>query len=125
MKLNKNGWGTTQMFLLSAGLFVALLVAVFFISRLYGSLEASVGNKHYADLEANLESAAKRYVIDNNINFDGEIKIYSDTLLENGYLNSLNDEKGNYCSGYVLVSKIDFINIYKSYISCNNYTTLN
>jgi len=40
MKLNNKGWGTTEMFLLSGGLLIALLVAVFFISQLYGSFES-------------------------------------------------------------------------------------
>ena len=33
MKLDNKGWGTLEMVLLVAGLFIALLVAIYFISR--------------------------------------------------------------------------------------------
>lgn len=125
MKLNKKGWGTLEMFLLSAGLFIALLVAVYFISKLYGSFDRSIDNKHYANLETKLASAAKRYVLENNVSIDNEITIKYDVLRNMGYINDLVDEYNNNCTGYVLVTKIDFVNNYKAYISCNNYKTEN
>ena len=62
MKLNNKGWGTMEMLLLSGGLLIALLIAVFFISKLYGSFESSNINRQYVDLENKLEDAAKEYV---------------------------------------------------------------
>lgn len=44
MKLNNKGWGTVEMLLLSGGLLIALLVAVFFIYKLYSSLDNSYSN---------------------------------------------------------------------------------
>ena len=88
MKLNKNGWSTTEMLLLSGGLLIALLVAVYFISQLYGSFGASMRNKQYMDLETNLASAAKKYILDNSISVDGNFVVYSDTLEVLGYIDS-------------------------------------
>lgn len=125
MKFNKEGWGTAQMLILSGGLFIALLVVVYFISQLYGSFNASTKNSYYANLETNLASAAKRYVIDNNINiYDSEV-IYSSLLMEKGYLKELKDKNGRNCSGYVKVYKIDFINQYDPFVTCENYTSNN
>ena len=51
MKLNKKGWGTVEMLLLSGGLLIALLVAVFFIYKLYSSLDNSYTNIDYRNNE--------------------------------------------------------------------------
>lgn len=51
MKLNKKGWGTVEMLLLSGGLLIALLVAVFFIYKLYSSLDNSYANIDYQNNE--------------------------------------------------------------------------
>ena len=123
MKLNKKGWGTLEMLLLSAGIFVALLVAVYFISKLYGSFDNSIKNKDYADMEAKLAEAAKKYVIENNITNSDSLTIYSDTLEVLGYINPLKDKDNYPCTGYVVVSKVDIVNSYKAYIVCRNYKT--
>lgn len=125
MKLNKKGWGTMEMLLLSGGLLLALIVAVFFISKLYGSLEGAVGNKQYIDLESKLEMAAKEYIIDNNMEINGEYKISYETLKANGYIKDLNDLNGNSCNGYVRITNVDNINHYGGYILCRDYQTLN
>lgn len=125
MKLNNKGWGTAEMFLLSGGLLIALLVAIFFISKLYGSLDASVSNKHYVDLENNLEMSARDYLTDNNIEVVSGFRISYEFLKNNGYIDELNDKNGNSCSGYVIVNNIDNINYYKGYISCAEYKTSN
>ena len=123
MKNNK-GWGTMEMLLLSCGLLLALLIAIFFINRLFGSLDYAVGNKSYANMEINLESAARRYVEDNNITVDNTYRINAQTLIAANYISSLVDSNNNPCSGYVLVSNSTTY-LYKGYISCNNYQTRN
>ena len=125
LKLNNKGWGTMEMFLLTGGLLIALLVAVFFISKLYGSFDGTIGNKGYFDLETKLESAAKEYVIDNNIQIDGEQRISYETLKENNKIDNLYDENNKSCTGYVTVTRIDNVNYYKGYISCPNYVSNN
>lgn len=125
MKLNKKGWGTLEMFLLSGGLLIALLVAVFFISKLYGSLIASTGNKVYIDLESKIESAAREYINDNNISINGEYKITLNTLKNDDYISDLKDLEGNSCNGYVLINNINEDIYYNGYILCNNYQTKN
>ena len=123
MKLNNKGWGTLEMFLLSGGLFIALLVAVYFISKLYGSFDNAIAYKQYEDMEARLASAAKQYVIDNDIINSDTLTIYYDTLEVLGYIDSLNDNEGHPCTGYVVINKVDLANSYKSYIVCRNYKT--
>ena len=125
MKLNKNGWGTMEMFLLSGGILIALIVAIYFIAQLYGSFSGAVGNKQYVDLELSLENAAREYILDKNININGEYKISYETLKSNGYINKLEDINGNNCDGYVRINNIDNLNYYYGYISCDEYRTLN
>lgn len=125
MKLNKNGWGTMEMFLLSGGLLVALLVAIFFISKLYGSMGDMVGNKVYINLENKIESAARNYIEDNEIIINGEYKLTLTSLKNYNYISDFNDNSGNSCNGYVLITNVDSINHYKGYILCNDYQTKN
>ncbi len=125
MKLNNKGWGTMEMLLLSGGLLIALLVAVFFISKLYGSLEGSVGNKYYMDLVASLESSARSYINEKDISVNGEYKISYETLKDAGYIENLEDIDGNKCNGYVIINRENNINKYNGYISCKNYKSPN
>ncbi len=124
MRLNKKGWSTLEMLLLSGGLFIALLVAVYFISTLYGSFGNSIRNKQYMDIETKLASAAKKYMIDNNISNINTMTIYSDTLEVLNYIEPIKDNDGYPCTGYVLVTKVDLVNQYKAYIVCKNYKTI-
>ena len=125
MKLNKNGWGTMEMLLLSGGLLIALIVSIFFISKLYGSFDHSIANKNYIDLENRLADAGREYINDYNIEVSGEYKLSLITLKNTGYITDFNDISGNSCNGYVLITNIDSINHYKGYILCNDYQTRN
>ncbi len=125
MKLNNKGWGTLEMFLLSGGLLIALFVSVYFISKLYGSFESSIGNRQYFELQAKLETAAKNYVETEKININGETKISLTTLINRGYISNFIDSDGNICAGYVIVSNVDSINQYNGFISCPYYQSLN
>ena len=125
MKLNNKGWGTMEMFLLTGGLLIALLVAIFFISKLYGSFDKTISKKNYFELETKLESAAKEYVRDNNIPIDGETRISYETLKEHNKIDNLYDQDNNSCTGYVIVTRVDNINNYEGYISCPNYISNN
>lgn len=125
MKLNSRGWGTMEMILLTCGLLIALLVAVFFISKLYGSFNSSISSKNYFELETRLASAAKKYVIENNIQIDGEYRVSYETLKENNKIDNLYDENNKSCTGYVIITRVDNINNYQGYISCPNYISNN
>ena len=125
MKLNNKGWGTMEMFLLTGGLLIALLVAIFFISKLYGSFNNTISNKNYFELETKLESSAKEYVRDNNIQIDGEFRVSYETLKENNKIDNLYDDNNKSCTGYVIVTRVNNINNYKGYISCPNYISNN
>lgn len=125
MKLNKNGWGTTEMFLLSGGLLIALLVAIFFISKLYGSMENSFANRQYNDLEYKIENAARNFIESNEIEINGEYKLTLNTLKNNNYISEFKDNDGNNCNGYVLITNTNGINNYNGYILCNDYQTKN
>lgn len=125
MKLNKNGWGTLEMILLSGGLLVALIVAIFFISKLYGSFGRTITSNSYVNLESKLETAAKDYIIAKEIEINGEYKINYDTLKNAGYITDLKDSNGNNCYGYVIINNIDNVNHYSGYITCQEYQTAN
>ena len=123
MKLNKNGWGTIEMLLLTGGLLIALIIAIFFISKLYGSFADSIGNKQYMDLENKLEVAAKEYIDDMDIEVNGEYRITYSTLKNTNYIGELKDIDGNSCNGYVQITVVNNINYYRGYILCDNYQT--
>jgi hypothetical protein len=123
MKLNKKGWSTTEMLALTAGLFIALLVSIYFISKLYGSFDNAVKNKKYFELETRLESASRKYVLLNNIQLVDNYLISYKTLKDAGLINDLDDAYGNPCSGYVIVNVIDGFDYHNAYITCNNYQT--
>lgn len=125
MKLNNKGWGTIEMLILSLGLFIALLIAIFFISRLYGSFGNAIGNRVYIDLENKLEESAKKYIETEEILVNGDYKITLYTLKTNGYIEELKDKNNESCNGYVMVSNLNGNVYYNGYILCNNYQTKN
>ncbi len=125
MKLNNKGWGTSTMIFLSLGLLVALLIAVFFISSLYGSFGNSTGNKFYLDLETRLENAAAAYVAKNNIDVESEMHVSLQALQENGLIGEFKDRLGNNCDGYVIITKINLVDNFYGRISCPDYKTRN
>ena len=123
MKLNNHGWGFREMIYLSCGLLIALGISIYYISRLYGSLENSMNQNQYFELETKLENAAVSYIYDRNLEINGYYKVSYSTLKEEGFINELKDNAGNVCGGYVVVSNLgDNLN-YKGYISCNDYVT--
>ena len=123
MKLNNKGWGTTQMFILCGGLLLALLIAIYFINVLYGSLGAAVKNKQYIDMQTKLERAAMSYVINNSVWVEDNISIDYEVLKESGYIGELKDGYGNPCTGYVTVTKINGFNQYYAFLKCNNFVS--
>ena len=122
MKLNNKGWGTGEMILLSCGLLVALLVAVFFISQLFKGFDKEMEN-NYFELETDLAAAGEKYIKNNNINVEVNYIIDSETLRTNGYIQDLKDKDGNLCTGYVNIYNNNYTLEYKGYIRCNNYET--
>ena len=122
-KINNNGWGTLEMCLISAALLIALLVSIFFISKLYGSFNNALSKDVYYDLEDNLEKVAQKYIDENNITILEEVIITNELLNNNGYHSILVDSTGQKCDGYVKVSITNDIKTYKGYISCANYRT--
>jgi len=114
-----------EMFLLSGGLLIALLVSIFFISKLYGSMDVTFGNNAYKNLENKLEIAAKEYIEDFDISVSGLYKISLSTLKYHGYINELKDSDGNNCNGYVIIDNEDEVYNYKGYILCNDYQSNN
>lgn len=125
MKLNRNGWGTLEMIIISVILLLALIVSIFFISNLYGSFDNSHSNKIYNDLETKLADAGRKYVHNNNIEIEDNYRISYELLKENGYIGELLDSEKNACNGYALITRLNNKNYYHGYVSCNNYTSKN
>ena len=108
MKLNNKGWGLNTLLIISACLFLFLLIAAYYIYVLYGSFNK---NNYYKGLEEKLVDSAKKY--------NSKSKISYNKLKELGYINNLKDENNNECDGYVLYDN----NTYTAYINCENYIT--
>ena len=128
MKLNKNGWGLTEMLVLTGIILFFFLVAIFLIYRLYSNLDRTINNnefvnyKTYSETEVALENAANSY-IDNK--YEGmtdtaTIVISLKKLVNMGYLvENIHED----CNGYTLSSIINGESISNAYISCDEYET--
>lgn len=133
MGLNKNGWSMKEMIIFSSILFAFLLVAIFYIMRLYNGLEEkgavhnnSSSNQEtvtltYSDIEDRVLEAGLDYY---NEYYDDtlDIKITTDKMIRHSYLYSKEIRPSNEnkaCKGYVM-----FENGEPSvYIKCLNYQT--
>lgn len=133
--LNKNGWGITTLIIFLAVFVVCLLFSAFLITRSVKKLneankrdnvnvvDTEDVNDFYTGLETSVIDAAKEYTSENPSVLDKEefvLKVSS--LIESGYLNSLDDESGNMCSGYVIIENINDTT-YTPYIKCDEYET--
>ena len=125
IKLNNKGWGTVEMFLLSGGLLLALLISAILISVLYRNQEKSLRIAKYRNLENRITVAAEEYVLKNDIVFNNSIRINYGTLKSDGYLKDIDAVINKDCDGYVIVSNNGLVNHYKGYVSCNDYQTEN
>lgn len=155
MKLDNRGWGYRDMIIYSCLILGCLLVATFYINRLYNELENSnndnssiVNNQQSVDnnendtgktdddvvfdityyhmLETKLYNATLNYVDNGKIDTSVDLNtVSSDILINNGYLNNFVDQKGNKCTGYSHVIKQNNDYNVKSYIYCNDYSTDN
>lgn len=123
MNLNNKGWGTKEMIFFCCGLFIALMVATYYISGLYASLDLREENHSYKNLEDRLETAASRYISDNDLEVNGTYKISYGTLKSEGYIDTLKDINKDLCGGYVIISQVEEVLNYDGYISCNDYVT--
>lgn len=97
---------------------VLLLILIIAIGSCSNSKPVS-----YDNLENNMVSAAKKYYSENKKNLPKEgvtIKVSTDTLIEEGYLNNLVDPKdsSNKCSGYVEVTNEEGNYSYLPFLTC-------
>lgn len=125
MKLNKNGWSLTSEIVYMIIFAICLLIAIIGIIRMnllvgHNNNENN-SNFNYSYLEEKLEEAAKNYINDKEEIFDEEI-IKSSILKSGGYLTDFKDGDNTDCKGYVEV-KVEEDIIYKSFITCFDYTT--
>ncbi|MBO4245201.1 MAG: hypothetical protein J5892_00465 [Bacilli bacterium] len=109
MKLNNHGWGLAEMLLLIALLLVFLLIAIFYIARLYnGFAKDNTSN--------NVEAAVNEYLYDKFGTYDApyDIMLSLEKLKEETDLNIANN-----CVGYVLVKNVDGKTVIKNNITCD------
>lgn len=84
----------------------------------------SSNSNSYSDIENKVETATIKYI--NNyytLYEDDPLYIKVSSLISYGYLNSITDNSGNYCSGYTKVLKLNNTITYDSYIKCGSYQT--
>lgn len=125
MFLNKKGWSLREMLLLSGVLLLFLIIAIFYIFRLYNSFGEEASVSYYYDLEDRLKNNAKTYLSDYYTSeLTNDEIIISRNVLRNYNLDvDLKDSEGNVCSGYVKAFQLDDDTIVSAYIKCPNYTT--
>ena len=101
------------------GLFVIVLLACF----LYIGFKTDNNYKAYYSLESNLEEAASMYFTQNPFTLEEGESMKVDINDLSSYVDDLK-VKGDKCSGYVLISKKDGKNTYKTYLTCEKYKSL-
>ncbi|MBE6148921.1 MAG: hypothetical protein E7167_05520 [Firmicutes bacterium] len=117
MKLNNKGWGLKEMMIISSILLLFLLFAAYYIYMLYNNLDTSSASV-YGKLELKLQTSAVSYVNKHNLQ-NSKVIISLDDLQKAGYIDIFTDPNDDACNGYVIYENQD----YKSYISCNYYTS--
>lgn len=130
MELNKHGWSMKEMIILSSILFLFLLIAVFYIIRLYHGLEQTgvinSSNKQeysYTEVEDFVFEAGMKYY--KEFYKDGDrVKISTDKMKKYGFLTSSQLKsigESKECIGYVEVLSLHEAS---SYIKCRSYETV-
>lgn len=128
MGLNKHGWSMKDMIIFSSILLAFLLVAIFYILRLYHGLEQNgvIENNtdlkyNYVDVEQNVLNAGIKYY-NEYYEIDQNVVIPTSIMKKHGFLKSKElkpaDEKKE-CTGYVIFEDGEPA----SYIKCQNYKT--
>lgn len=135
LKLNNKGWSLSTMIVCTSLILFALLVATFFAIRLHSQInkisysdsaskneEKNISLEDYYKMEADLGSAAIKYLHELNINLsDLSYKISYETLKTHNFIETLIDtETKKECVGYVIV---DNELRYDSFIKCDSYTS--
>lgn len=153
MKLNNYGFGMKEMVILMTILLVFLLLAAYNVNRLYASIETTekerndtvnvikkepekepekpviqekVNEEYYHQLETKFNDAISKYIKDYSYDMSKQIlTISSDTLINLGYIDLVDQFGNKTCDGYgnVFYDKEQEDYVIKSYIRCSNYTS--
>lgn len=148
MKLNNRGFGLREEIITICIMLILLLFVAVQISNIYKNMEKEskenntiitpaqeeevkpkveeVDTVYYASLENRIKNATLDYVKENDVALtENIIVIYSDTLINNGYLSTLYDQFGSSkCSSIsnVYQDESGEINV-TVYLNCSNYNT--
>lgn len=134
MKLNNRGWSFHEMLVIMIILIGCLLMATFYIFRLYSQLEGDNINtveenkieeinneKNYEEYENDLKKSAKYYI--ENV-YEGELSsLFIITLTELKKEDLLTEYNDYNCNGYVKVAQYNEEYDYNPYLNCDQYTT--
>lgn len=129
--MNKNGWGLRAELGFILLFLFCLLISTIGIHSLglmkdkegaFIDLSSDIQSSYnYGSLEAKLSSAAYSYYKDTHpYGSNSEIRVTSDTLYYNHYIDKLKDGNGRECSGYARILTNGNV---VSYIKCPRYTT--
>lgn len=134
MKLNNRGWSLREMLFFMLILIVCLLIATFYLFRLYSQLDSDKENfveenkieeikneKNYEEYEKDLKKSARHYI--ENL-YEGELSsqfvISITELKEENLLTEYSDYN---CKGYITVFENNEEYDYKPYLNCDDYKT--
>lgn len=124
--MNKNGWGYRDFIIGGSILLIALIVATFFVMRLYSSLMSAFDTRTYEGIEIKLNEKSLEYInsyYKNEIG-TGVITVSTDNLLKYKLITEENLEIANdKCEGYSLIRKEEEQIVSSSYIKCKEYET--
>lgn len=130
MGLNKHGWGMKEMIIFSSILFAFLLVAVFYILRLYHGLEQTGVIPNTTNTSSYSYSDVEQKVLDAGIDYyneyyesDIDVTITTSIMKKHGFLQAKDLKPKNEkkeCNGYVVFIDGEP----EAFIQCENYETI-
>ena len=130
--LNNNGWGYRSFLIGGSVLLIFLLIATFFIMRLYSNLpdlsSFMLEESTYSDIETKLDESSLKYINDYYTEeiSNGVITISTDNLLKYKMLTEddlIETSSSDKCMGYSLIRNKDNKLTSESYIKCDGYQT--
>lgn len=105
------------------GFFVIMFIAIWLITSVKPK------NLSYATVEQKIAQAAKKYVKDNESNFqtDGKYSVQCQTLIDGGYMDPFNKllKNSEGCTGYAIINKLNGDYSFVPYLNCGEkYVTI-
>ncbi len=121
-KMNEYGFGLKESMLFLVTIMLCIFITMFMYNKSFKEIFEGPSSKSYVDLENTLKSAGAGYVLNYHKPLDNgdEGYVSLDTLKDKNLINTLTDEKGKECDGYVFYRRDNSKMSYVPYLKCGS-----